>query len=191
MACKHRRNNVLRRSILVLLGLVLGFNVYMLNAKNVAQNQLPMPFGIGAAVVQSSSMEPTYSKGDILFVKQLAQYAAGDVVVYESEGILVVHRVIQVEGNINTTQGDANNTPDAPFDASCIKGAVVGCIPALGSIVDFLKTPLGIFLVLALSIALVEVSFRRQRQFEQNSEEAANIKNMQQEIDSLKKELGE
>ena len=181
--------NIVRRVLLVLLGLVLGFNVYMFNANTVAHNSLPMPFGIGCAVVQSGSMEPTYSVGDMLFVKQKSQYSVGDVVVYQSQGDLVVHRITAIQGNSVTTQGDANNMSDAPFEASNIKGVVVGCIPVVGYAVDALKTPFGILIILALAILLIELSFRRDHKNSENDEKANRIRAMREEIEQLKGSL--
>ncbi len=182
--------NILRRAILVVLGLVLGVNVYVLNANTVAQNALPMPFGIGCAVVQSGSMEPTYHKGDLLFVKEQESYEVGDVVVYQSQSLLVVHRIIATYDNEVVTQGDANNTSDAPFNTSSIKGSVIGCIPGVGYVVDFMKTPIGIFLLLAVALLLIELSFRKEKRTPKTDEQALRLEQIKAEIARLKGELG-
>lgn len=187
---RNKPKKILRHIVLISLGLLLGVNVYFLNARNIAGNQLPMPFGIGAAVVQSGSMEPTYYTGDLLFVKAQSDYSAGDIVVYQSEGILVVHRVIEIDGGTVTTQGDANNVPDKPFDASCIKGSVVGRIPGVGYVIDFFKTPLGILLLVGGAVLLVELSFRREKKAEQ-ARKAQRIRRLRGEIAQLRQELGE
>lgn len=188
---KARRKVILRRIGLALLGLLLGVNIYVLNARSVGGNRLPMPLGFGAAVVQSGSMEPTYCKGDLLFIKPAAQYAVGEIVVYQSGGSLVVHRILSLDGSTVITQGDANNAPDAPFDVSCIKGRVVGRIPAIGLAIDFFKTPLGILLLLGLAILLVELSFRRakNRPAPPPDRSASEADLLRAEIEALKKEL--
>lgn len=182
---------ILRHIVLIFLGLLLGFNVYLLNARNVAGNQMPMPFGIGSAVVQSGSMEPTYYKGDLLFVKEKSSYSVGDVVVYQSENILVVHRIIALDGETVITQGDANNAPDEPFSATHIKGCVVGRIPGVGNVIDFLKTPFGILLLIGCAVALTELSFLRERKAAEEEEKARHIRRMKREIEQLRRELGE
>ena len=121
-----------------------GVNVYFANASGIGGNHLPMPFGYGIANVLSGSMEPTFSKGALLLVKEEKKTEPGQIVVYQSGQELIVHRVIQIEGNLVTTKGDANEAADPVFDASQIKGVVVGWIPFLGSLVSFLKTPVGI-----------------------------------------------
>lgn len=188
---KARRKVILRRIGLALLGLLLGVNIYVLNARSVGGNRLPMPLGFGAAVVQSGSMEPTYCKGDLLFIKPAAQYAVGEIVVYQSGGSLVVHRILSLDGSTVITQGDANNAPDAPFDVSCIKGRVVGRIPAIGLAIDFFKTPLGILLLLGLAILLVELSFRRAKTRPTPSPDrpATEADRLRAEIEALKKEF--
>lgn len=172
-----------RRAVLVLLGLLLGVCAYAANARAVAGNQLPMPFGYGLADVLSGSMEPTFSKGTLLVVRQADDVAPGDVVVYQDGRELVVHRVVSVEGSVVVTQGDANNVADAPFDKSQVKGVVVGWVPWLGYVVDALRTPAGIVVVIACALALVELSFRRQQAAD--SDELERIK---QEIRALKEE---
>ncbi len=159
---KTKSKSIIRLILLIILGFILGLNIYMLNAKVVGSNQMPMPFGIGMATVQTGSMEPTLHKGDLLFVKGKTELNVGDIVVYQSEGILVVHRIVDIEGNLITTKGDANNVSDEPFNSEHIKGKVVFKIPSVGYAIDFLKTPLAIVLILVFAILLVELSFRRE-----------------------------
>ena len=61
-----KRKAFARRLILVLIGLILGVNVYLANARGILGNALPMPFGYGIASVLSGSMEPEFSKGTLL-----------------------------------------------------------------------------------------------------------------------------
>ena len=150
-----------------------------------------MPFGLGLAVVQSGSMEPTFSKGDLLLVREQDAYAVGDIVVYQSEGILIVHRIVAMDGETVTTQGDANNVADPSFNGAAIKGAVVGHVPDLGLAVEFLKTPLGITLLLACAIVLEELSFRKEKQQADQDEKSQRIRRLQKEIELLKQELDE
>lgn len=181
---KNRKKTLLRRAVLILLGLLLGLNVYLLNARVIAGNPMPMPFGIGGAVVQSGSMEPTYRKGDLLLVRQRAAYAVGDIVVYQSAGVPVVHRITAIDGNTVITKGDANNTADAPFAVTQIKGGVFCRIPFAGLVIDFFKTPLGIVLLLGCAVALVEVSFRREKRAAAHDERQM----LQKEIERLRQE---
>lgn len=168
---------VLRRIFLALAGLLLGVNVYLANARGILGNELPMPFGYGLANVLSGSMEPTFSKGTLLFIKETKEAEVGDIVVYQAGQELIVHRVIALAGEEVITRGDANNVADEPFDRSELKGRVIGWIPVLGTVAWFLKKPSAMILLLICAILLVEGSFRRQRRKDD------------QELDAIKEEI--
>lgn len=178
--------NVLRTILLILTGIILGVNLYLANASGIVGNQLPMPFGYGIANVLSGSMEPTFSPGTLLLVKEEKDIKTGDIVVYQSGQSLVVHRVVSIDGDTVVTKGDANNTQDEPFNRNQIKGIVIGWIPGVGNLVKFLKTPVGIILILVLAFFLLEGSFRKKK--ETDEEELEKIR---QEIQKLKQEIQE
>ena len=181
---KIKFKDILRLVVLVVCGTILGVNVYLANARNLVGNQMPMPFGFGGAVVLSGSMEPELSVGDLILVKESDDIQVNDVVVYQSMNSLVVHRVVDVNENMITTQGDANNVADEPVDVSLVKGEVFFCIPGVGNIVNFLKTPVGIVLTIGLAILLVELP--RRSEMKQDDEERQKLID---EINELKKEI--
>lgn len=152
-----------RRLALAALGIILGVNAYLANAKGLMGNQMPMPFGFGAAVVLSGSMEPTLGIHDVIIVRETGSYEVGDVVVYRSGNTLIVHRIIAKDGETIVTQGDANNVADAPIEIRAIKGEVIAHVPGLGLAVNALKTPVGILITLLAAFALTEFSFRKEK----------------------------
>ncbi len=154
----------LRLLLLVVCGAVLGVNVYLANAKSLVGNQMPMPFGYGASVVLSGSMEPEFSKGDLIVVAESDSYGLDDIVVFQDGGSLVVHRIIDFDGEKLITKGDANNVADEPIEASAVKGKVLFHIDKLGTVVSFFKTPAGTILIIAAAIALVEIPRRREKE---------------------------
>lgn len=161
---RPRKRNPLRMILLILCGAVLGINLYQANAGKLLGNPLPMPLGFGSAVVLSGSMEPELSKGDLLFITEEEHYRLNDVVVYQDGSILVVHRIIAVNGSTVTTKGDANNAADPEISVEAIKGRVAFAVPVLGSVVEFLKTPVGTVLVILCAVILVELPRRREKQ---------------------------
>ena len=161
---KAKWKNILRRLVLIVCGTALGVNVYMTNARSLVGNQLPMPFGFGAAIVLSGSMEPTFSKGDLIVVKETDVVAVDDIVVYQDGGSLVVHRVIDMADGYLTTQGDANNAADDPIERSAVKGTVLFWIPHGGDVVSLIKSPVGTICIIAAAIALVEVPHLKEKQ---------------------------
>lgn len=173
---KNNRHNsiatsIIRRVILVILGLIIGTNAYLANAKTLTGNQMPMPFGYGAAVVLSGSMEPVLSKGDLIIVKEKESYKVGDVVVFQSGKSLIVHRIIKKDDKKVITQGDANNVADPEFDTQFIKGKEVFRIPYIGVLVDIIKTPTGTIVILILAFWMVEYSFRKQKNEDSKKQE--------------------
>ena len=181
--CFKNKKMILRRLLLVAVGLILGINLYFANAGTILGNKLPMPFGYGIANVLSGSMEPTFSKGTLLFVKDTQNVEVGDIVVYQAGNELIVHRLIAFDGEKVMTQGDANNVADDPFEKSQIKGKVIGWIPVLGSVVSILKTPVAMIGLLVVALILIEGSFRVQKEADDKELEAIKA-----EIRRLKKE---
>lgn len=169
--------------LLILCGLILGVNVYLANANSLVGNQLPMPFGYGAAVVLSGSMEPEFSEGDLIVVKETENYKKNDIVVLQDGNSLVVHRIINIDGETITTKGDANKTADEPVNVSAVKGKVLSWIPFAGNILGFLKTPIGTICIIAAAITLVEIPRRNEKK--KDDEERQKILD---EIERLKKE---
>lgn len=149
--------NVLRFILLIIIGTAIGINAYMINAKNLVGNNLPMPFGYGAAVVLSGSMEPAFSKGDLIIVKETDEFDLNDIVVFESENSLVVHRVVGIGKDEVVTKGDANNVADDPISKGDVLGRVLFWIPFFGTVVSFFKTPVGIIILVGGAILLVEI----------------------------------
>ena len=178
-----KKKRILRRLLLIFVGLILGLNLYFINAGKILGNKLPMPFGYGMANVLSGSMEPTFSKGTLLLVKDTKEVQEGDIVVYQSRDELIVHRIISLSGDEVVTQGDANSVADEPFDRSQIKGKVIGWIPFLGNVAAVLKKPIAVIIILILAFVLVEGSFRSQRDADDQELEA-----IKEEIRRLKEE---
>lgn len=184
---KKKKKQIIRRLLLVLVGLVLGLNVYFANARTILGNQLPMPFGYGLANVLSGSMEPTFSRGTLLLVKDTREVQIGDIIVYQSGKELIVHRIIALTDNEVITQGDANNAADEPFDRNQIKGKVIGWIPVFGGAAALLKTPAAVIIILILAFLLVEGSFRAQKDADDRELEAIKdeIRRLKEEKENL------
>lgn len=174
---------IIRRILLALCGIILGINIYNINAKNLVGNQLPMPFGYGMAVVLSGSMEPTFSVNDLIVVKEAEEYQVGDIVVFQDAYDLVVHRIVNISGDEVQTQGDANNMADEPINLSVVKGKVIFAVSAVGSVVTALKSPVSIAVLIAIAILLLEIPYRREKK--QDKDELDKIR---EEIRRLKEE---
>jgi signal peptidase len=119
-----------------------------------------MPFGYGMSVVLSGSMEPVLSVNDLVFIRETKNVQPGDIIVYESGGSLIIHRVLSTEGGVIITKGDANNVADEPFDLAAVKGKMIGHVPGVGALIRVLKTPAGTFALMAAAVLLIDLSCR-------------------------------
>ena len=182
---KRKIKSIIRITLITLVALIIGVNVYAVNANRLAGNAVPMPFGVGAAVVLSGSMEPELSVGDLLIITRSDNYSVNDVVVYQDGGMAITHRIVSITDEGVTTRGDANNTDDAPIKLEQIKGKVVFAIPFIGYIVNATKTPIGVLCIIALAIFLLEGSFNSEKQKEQKELDAirAEIEKLKQNED--------
>lgn len=169
--------------LLSVLGLIIGINLYSWNARTFVGNEMPMPFGFGAAIVLSGSMEPALSVDDLVIVREQSTYNEDDIVVYQDGSSLVIHRIISVDENEVITQGDANNTADPPVELSLVKGKAIASIPLVGVLARFLKSPVGFILVILLAIVLFELPYLRDKK--KANDEMEMIK---EEIRKLKEE---
>ena len=180
---RAKTSTIVRRMLFVFVGLVLGLNVYHWNAYKLVGNAMPTPFGYGAAVVLSGSMEPTLSVNDLVIIKEADVYAEGDIVVYQTGKDLIIHRIIGIEDGMVYTQGDANNAQDTPTDVSQIKGKLLLHIPIVGALVRFLKTVPGTVIVLAIAIVLMELSWKKEK-----AKDIEDIEAIKREIRKLREE---
>ena len=158
---KEKKSKKAVKIIAAVLGTLLAlYCAYYLTAIIAFGDSMPMPLGAGAAVVLTGSMEPTLSANDLIFVVRSSEYKISDVVVYSTAGTPVVHRVIDIdeENGIIITQGDANNTADAPVSLSKVKGKVVFSIPGIGIIPRFVRTVPGMIMTLVVLFVLLFLS---------------------------------
>lgn len=183
---KKRLKGLLRTGVLLLLGLLLGMNLYLWNANSIAGNALPMPFGYGVAVVLTGSMEPAISADDLIIVRAQDAYEEREIVVYQSGSSLVVHRIIETDGETVVTQGDANNAADEPIRTEYIKGKVIAHIPGMGNVIKLLKSPVVVIALAVAAFFLLERSYRKERK-----QESDKLEDIKAEIRRLKAEQEE
>lgn len=113
----------------------------------------------------------------MIIVAQAEDYQVDDVVVYQTGHMLVVHRVIERGPDTVTTQGDANNAPDAPVRVEMIKGKVIATLPGAGAVARLLKTPAATITMIGGALLLSELAYRKDK------------KKDQEELDKIKEEI--
>ena len=141
----------------VLVALVVIFAVFLMGSRLV---------GLQVFNVISGSMEPTYSVGDLLYVKSVDpdSVKVGDPITFVLNEDLVVatHRVVGIdkENRLFTTKGDANNTEDAsPVHFNNLVGVPIFSIPLLGYVSAYIQNPPGMYVAIGLGIVLLAAVF--------------------------------
>ena len=141
----------------VVVTIVVIFAVFLMGSRLV---------GLQVFNVISPSMEPTYSVGDLLYVKSVDpdSVKVGDPITFVLNEDLVVatHRVVAVDAEKRefTTKGDANETEDAaPVHFNNLIGVPVFSIPLLGYVSAFIQNPPGMYIAIGLGVVLLAVVF--------------------------------
>ena len=126
--------------------------------------------GLQVYTVLSGSMEPNYHVGSIIYVKKVdpATLKIGDAISFLiSENTAATHRIVEVlpdETNPQVirfrTKGDNNETEDTnPVHCNNVLGKVVGTIPLLGYVSDFVQNPPGTYITLGVAAVVVLAVF--------------------------------
>lgn len=121
-------------------------------------------FGIEMKAVLTGSMEPELPVGSLLVIKptEYQDINIGDDITFvrNQNLTLVTHRVISKDDTTKqiTTQGIANNTPDAPTSYENVVGKVVFSIPYIGYIIIWTSDLKGKIIVGIIIVALIAVS---------------------------------
>ena len=86
--------------------------------------------------VFSESMVPVLNKGDMIFVHNNGEFEVGDIVVYQTAQTPypIIHRIIEMEGDMISTKGDNNPVADPwnPTPISAVHGKASIKFPLLG-----------------------------------------------------------
>jgi signal peptidase I len=122
-------------------------------------------YGFRLMAVQSTSMQPTIHKGDIVLTRNTSVYQTrvGDIVSYarrDSPSVVVTHRVTSVDPIQGTivTKGDANATTDRSIEGNAqLRGRMVTAFPGLGDVSNVLHSWLGLTLAVYLPMLLLVV----------------------------------
>lgn len=124
-------------------------------------------FFVGARVlgykpytVLSSSMNPAYKIGDLVYAKkaEFSNIKVGDALVFKTNGqTTVTHRVIKINNQEKsfTTKGDANSIDDGkPVPYINVVGVVKFSIPKLGYL-SILVMRIGMIPIIMITVAII------------------------------------
>jgi signal peptidase len=115
--------------------------------------------------VQTGSMVPTFRIGTLVIVTRVpvSKLAIGDIITFidpNNSRITLTHRIIQTPNANNdykfVTKGDANKVHDTPISPSAIIGKEQFDLPYAGNVVNFLRQPAGLILIIYIpALAIV------------------------------------
>ena len=118
---KKTRNHVTHASYLLTIIISILFVSFMLGL-----------FSYQPIAILSNSMNPTFQRGDIVIYKKEDKIVPGDIIVFQYQNQIIVHRVIYIN-EYYITKGDANNTVDyIKVQKEDIKGVYQFSIQYLG-----------------------------------------------------------
>ncbi len=131
-----------------------NFYVMIMSVNNPGTH--PDVFGYSTAVVISGSMQPEINIDDLVVIKEQKEYYVGDVIAFTTGKSFVTHRIIEETPSGFVTKGDANNTEDQFLvKEKDISGKVIYTVPKVGSITTFLKSPLGMMLLILFGFIII------------------------------------
>lgn len=134
-----------------IVGSALGILGFMLVVKN---NLIDTSYR--AYVVTSGSMEPAIKTGSIIITKAKPYYKIGDIVTFKNAGNTVTHRIVDINLETITTQGDANDSPDlSTTPRENIIGGRFLVVPYVGWVIDFAKTPRGFVAMIVIPASII------------------------------------
>lgn len=186
--------NIVGAVLCVLLLPILVMNCILIVSGIAKPNDVPSIGKTVPMIVLTDSMEDTIKSGDLIFCKKVDQkdVKVGDVISYfdptgKSESV-TTHRVVSVmvqsDGSyLFFTKGDNNNIADiTPVPGENLVGKWTGRrIWALGHVILFTQSPLGIILCIVLPIGAIVAYYLIKRKQQDGKK--------QEDIDALKKEL--
>jgi signal peptidase len=116
--------------------------------------------------VISGSMEPFYSIGDLIYVKEVdpndIKVGTPITFVLNEDLVVATHRVIKIDAENQHfyTKGDANDTADsAPVHFNNVIGVPQFRIPLLGYVSDFIQHPPGMYITIGIGVVLIVAVF--------------------------------
>ena len=152
--------------------------------------------GYQVYTVLSGSMEPEYSVGDLLYVKDVDvnTIKVGDPITFILNEDLVVatHRVVRVDAENQRfyTKGDANEIEDSePVHFNNVIGVPQFAIPKLGYVSNFVQNPPGMYITIGVGVILIFAVFLPDMIGKKKKEdEDAEVAAVQTEIDATAEE---
>ena len=126
--------------------------------------------GLQPFTVLSGSMEPVYSAGDLIYVKEIDpfQLEEGTIITFMlSEETIATHRIVEVVPDEEDdavirfkTKGDANESEDGGLvHYKNVIGTPIFSVPKLGYVANFIQEPPGPYVAIAAGALILALVF--------------------------------
>ena len=126
--------------------------------------------GLQPFTVLSGSMEPVYSAGDLIYVKEIDpfQLEEGTIITFMlSEETIATHRIVEVVPDEEDdavirfkTKGDANESEDGGLaHYKNVIGTPIFSVPKLGYVANFIQEPPGTYVAIAAGALILALVF--------------------------------
>lgn len=112
--------------------------------------------------VVTGSMADTIEIKDIILVKITNDVEEDDIITFKSNENFITHRIINKDGNVLITKGDANNSQDEPIHINDVIGKVVFIFSNIAVWENVLKTP-EVILAIILTILIIWILFFKKK----------------------------
>lgn len=149
--------NILQYIIIIILIVLIAYYSYQ---KFILQKKYVSFFNHNFFIILSGSMETTINTKDLIVTSPKDTYEKGDIIAFNQEETVTVHRIIDVKNEDGTksyvTKGDNNNAEDLDeVKNEDILGAYNFTIPILGGIIIFFATNPILLIVLIVALVLI------------------------------------
>lgn len=144
--------------VLLVIVLILLTNIYVIIQQLFFRNPTPEFFGYSFVVQKSYNETSKISGGDLFIVKESEIYKEGDTITYiQEDNEAMTGTILKIHDNIVIVK-TADNISDI-FTVGYIVGKVEKVIPNIGNIINWLKSPFGIIIVLLLGMVIIEAPY--------------------------------
>ena len=178
--------------ILISIFLIYAVNIFI--NRYVYHDKFPRVFNYYIFNIASGSMEKGLHKGDFIVVKKTKDFKAGDVVTFQEHGEFITHRVMEIDGDVITTKGDANNIEDASINRNQIIGKYVLKSAVISFIFKYRLVIVGLIIISVILGYLIELLFTKTIDEEEKNDEENNESeeiNEDEIIEEINKEINE
>lgn len=181
--------------ISIILSFVAVMNLTIILKSYIKPNEVPSFLGVKLFIVETDSMKPVFSGGDIIFVKKVEpkNLQEGDVISYSDSRSIVTHRIMGID-TIDSelsfiTKGDANNTEDiSPISEENVEGIYWFKVEGIGKFAMYMQSPQGRLIFVGIPVLIFIIYDILKRKERQRKTNIANKKTDRQ-IKKLEEEL--